>query len=528
MKRWFLGIGAMVMLFLLSTVYWAYSNIRDRHPDYQLNLKVNGSGQAAQLRIGFAALPITPEITDIWTDANGDGRYHQKDGDSYTDQNGNGRFDAIWMAGFHQSRPAQGVHDNLWARTIVIDDGNTVISITSLDAIGFGHDDVLDVRARIAQKAEITFPIISSTHTHEAPDLQGIWGPSVYTSGVDTAYLEYVKQQAALSVIQAYENRQDAFLKIAQDRSSAIPLVTDSRKPEVLDAGIRVIQAITQDSSRTLGSLVSWGNHPETLWSKNLQITSDYPHYLREYIEKGIDAADSLLTPGLGGVCIFINGAIGGLMTTHPEWPVHDPWKNTTYLAPDFDKAESQGKQLAHIALKALQDSSVILSAEQAEITLLARSFEIPLDNTHFRLASVIGLLDRGYSGWMKIRTEVATLQMGPLSLICVPGEVYPEIINGGVEAPEGQDFAIAPIETPPLRSLMPGEYQFVLGLANDQIGYIIPKSEWDEKPPYLYGEEKSPYGEVNSVGPETAPLIYQNLKSLLEELSQEKISHVH
>lgn len=516
------------MLFLLSTVYWAYSNIRDRYPDYQLNLKVEASDQATHLKIGFAALPITPKIADSWTDANNDSRYHQADGDTYTDQNGNGKFDPIWMAGFHQSRPAQGIHDDLWARTIVIDDGNSVISITSLDAIGFGHDDVLDVRSRIGLKAEITFPIISSTHTHEAPDLQGIWGPNTHTSGVDTAYMEYIKQQTALSVIQAYEKRQDAFLKIAQDRSSAIPLVTDSRKPAVLDPGIRVIQALTLDSSQTLGTLVSWGNHPETLWSKNLQITSDFPHYLREGVENGIYAQDSLQTQGLGGVCIFINGAIGGLMTTDPEWPVHDPWKDTTYLAPSFDKAESQGKQLAQIALHALQDSSTLLSADEAKIRLLARSFEISLDNSNFRFASVIGLLDRGHSGWMKIRTEVAALQMGPIGLICVPGEIYPEIVNGGVEAPEGQDFAISPIETPPLRSLMPGEYQFVLGLANDQIGYIIPKSEWDEKPPYLYGAEKSPYGEVNSVGPETAPLIYKELKSLLEELSQEKIAHVH
>ena len=33
----------------------------------------------------------------------------------------------------------------------------------------------------------------------------------------------------------------------------------------------------------------------------------------------------------------------------------------------------------------------------------------------------------------------------------------------------------------------MKGEYKFVFGLANDEIGYIIPKSEWDEVPPYLY-----------------------------------------
>ena len=47
-----------------------------------------------------------------------------------------------------------------------------------------------------------------------------------------------------------------------------------------------------------------------------------------------------------------------------------------------------------------------------------------------------------------------------------------------------------------------------LIGLANDEIGYIIPKRQWDEKPPFCYGRKKSQYGEVNSLGPETAPIL--------------------
>jgi hypothetical protein len=61
----------------------------------------------------------------------------------------------------------------------------------------------------------------------------------------------------------------------------------------------------------------------------------------------------------------------------------------------------------------------------------------------------------------------------------------------------------------------MPGRMKFVFGLANDEIGYIIPKSQWDREPPYLYGSEKPVYGEINSVGPETASLIHAALREL-------------
>jgi hypothetical protein len=69
----------------------------------------------------------------------------------------------------------------------------------------------------------------------------------------------------------------------------------------------------------------------------------------------------------------------------------------------------------------------------------------------------------------------------------------------------------LEPAEIPPVREMMPGEFKFVLGLANDEIGYIIPKSQWDVKAPFAYGREKAQYGEENSPGPKL-PRYYTTL----------------
>lgn len=61
-----------------------------------------------------------------------------------------------------------------------------------------------------------------------------------------------------------------------------------------------------------------------------------------------------------------------------------------------------------------------------------------------------------------------------------VTSEIYPEIVNGGIERAPSGDFPVEPVEVPPLRELMPGRIKFIFGLANDEIGYLIPKSEWD------------------------------------------------
>jgi hypothetical protein len=54
-----------------------------------------------------------------------------------------------------------------------------------------------------------------------------------------------------------------------------------------------------------------------------------------------------------------------------------------------------------------------------------------------------------------------------------------------------------------------------LIGLADDEIGYIIPKAEWDEKPPYLQNAKKAWYGEENSVGPDAAARIAAAIQEL-------------
>jgi hypothetical protein len=96
-----------------------------------------------------------------------------------------------------------------------------------------------------------------------------------------------------------------------------------------------------------------------------------------------------------------------------------------------------------------------------------------------------------------------------------VPGEAYPELSIGGIQRYPGADFPDAPLE-PPLKKMMRAPFRMLFGLANDEIGYIIPKAEWDQKQPWLQNASKSWYGEVNSVGPEAAPCIAEAFRSLI------------
>ena len=518
MKKFLKIFGILFILLLAGIVAWTFTNLQDRHPGYTADLKITGSA-IAPLSAGFAAVTITPEVPDRWIDANNDHKYKPKDGDTFTDGNGNGKFDPVWIAGFSNSKPANGIHDDTWARTMIIDDGNARLAIVILDAIGFMNDDVVDVRKMIPEETGITYTLIASTHTHEAADLLGLWGKTPFKSGVNKDYLKFVKAQIVKSVVEASKNIRPVRLEISEDLTSAAPMVKDTRMPQVFDSGMRIIKAVDRENGKTLGSLVAWGNHPETLWSQNLLISSDFPHFLREGVEKGVFHNDSLVKAGIGGVCIFANGAVGGLMTTHPSLAVKHPFTGIELSEPTYEKTEAQGMQLSLIALNAMDTRAEVI--DLASISLVVRTLPMKIDNTMFKLAAVLGVMKRGTVGWMKMRSELAVVKIGPISFTSIPGEIYPELVNGPIDAPEGSDFGIAPHEVPPIREIMPGKYKFVLGLANDEIGYIIPKSQWDVKAPFTYGREKSPYGEENSLGPETAGVIHKNLQEMLGELGE-------
>jgi len=464
---------------------------RDRNPGYAVRVSVSSEKSRAEprpLRAGFARERINPKLGDPAR--------------------------PVYLAGFSQNRTATAIHDDLWSVACVIDDGHTRVGFVALDSIGLFHDDVVEIRRRLSPELGLAYTIVAATHNHSTPDLMGLWGPHPLRSGVDPAYREQVLATSARVLAAAVAALQPARLAIHEIPVAPEGLVADTRPPLVYDNDLRALHFTAADGGRTLGTVVSWGNHPETPWSRSTEITADFCGFLRTALEEGLVEGGEVLAPGVGGIACFVNGAVGGLMTTHPSVTVRDPLTDRLLRTPSHEKSRAVGRQLAARLLPRLRRPAEAPLA-QAPIAVHARTVELPVDNPNFLLAPVLGLMDRGHSRWGHVRSEVAALRLGEAVLLRVPGEVYPEIVNGGVENLPGADFPGAPAEVPPWRELLPGKVKFVLGLANDEVGYIIPRTQWDRQPPHVRGTAKPEYGEVNSLGPETAPLLHAAVREL-------------
>ena len=122
-----------------------------------------------------------------------------------------------------------------------------------------------------------------------------------------------------------------------------------------------------------------------------------------------------------------------------------------------------------------------------------------------------VGLIS---SGDVVVVTEVNAIELGPVVIASVPGELYTELWlekpGGGsfIEKPEGADYPDAMAETP-IQALLPaGKTKMIINNANDALGYMIPLPQWDSVAPWDYGDDDDEYGEENSVGYNTAPTI--------------------
>ncbi|HMP16309.1 MAG TPA: hypothetical protein PKD72_04750 [Gemmatales bacterium] len=440
-----------------------------------------------QLQVGFAEKDITPEVGPDKP--------------------------PVYIAGFGQNRIADGIQDPLFARAVVLSDGTSKIALVSLDIVGFFYPHAMRVREALPGFAHV---VVSSTHNHEGPDTMGLWGPNPFKNGIDPAYLKRVEEQSIAAVKEAEQKLEAVTAQFGSQR--APQLLVDSREPYILHDDLYVLYFKKPDGS-SAGILVNWHCHPETLADKNTKISADYVGYCVDALQKRHQCPVAYFT-----------GTVGGLMTTL-NIQLRDE-HGTLLPQKTLEQTVEYGKQLARVADQAMINSTAV---NLTPLQFKRQTFYIPLANRLYKAGRALGILDREAYRWLgdplkpgeklpprivtdeiAMETEVSLLTFGDVQIACIPGEIYPETVIGGTPDPAdpGADFPDAPLE-PTIYASMTAKHKMLFGLANDEIGYLVPKRQWDVKPPFCYGRKKDQYGEENSCGPETTPIVCDVFRKL-------------
>jgi len=440
----------------------------------------NTTGDQAvdNFRVGFGKAETTPTITETFNDTNHnflfDGDMNNPNGaEKFKDTNDNGRFDAVFIAGRGEPRPANSVRDPLWARAVVFETKEGSMGIVVLDLLGLMDHDC-DTLRRNAAALKLGHVIVACTHTHDGPDTLGLWGPKG-VCGADPAYVAFVCKQGARALAEAAKNLTPAQLVVGE--TPVADLHEDDRPPHITDDLCQVIRAVSTSGERTLGSIVVWSAHPETMSGRNNSLSPDFPA-----------ATIAKLERDWGGICLYLNSAIGT-----QQQPTQRPLKDASSrdLPPDSaERAAQIGRLLAERAEKYLATSGE--KVVSPTLRYATHEFFIEPKNEGLVEKMKAGLVRRviykngvptkDFAGPVQIKIRMTLLRIGPIDFLTVPGELNPELEVGlppGFNSNQGPIHAENYTVRKPLNTILRGKYKIVIGMGEDELGYIVPECDW-------------------------------------------------
>lgn len=266
------------------------------------------------------------------------------------------------LAGFAARQGfCEGIHDELYARALVIGGGEHRVAFISLDLLAVSSEFVDVVRERIQNRTGIGKDsiMIAATHTHAGPvTIRTFFNPD---ESLDQAYMKTLADAIEASVAAAAENRFPAKIGVGSGRVSGIGVNRRTEDKLPIDDEIGIIKIEDRDGN-IKGVFLNYACHPTVLGSNNLLATGDFPFFTVNRIESET-----------GGFAMFVNGTQGNISMGHSS-----ELSAIGIITPGrtFEHAEELGKKLADAALNAL--SSIPVSDEIA-IEAKSISFPIPL-----------------------------------------------------------------------------------------------------------------------------------------------------
>lgn len=404
----------------------------------------------------------------------------------------------LYIAGYHQGVEADGVLDLQRANAVWMDTGSEGILLIGIDCVALASGTVETIRDRLrdfCREVNCASVNVYATHTHAGADTLGLWG-GIAMNGKNQAFMENLINAAVDAAQIAYEQRGEGTLYYGEVQTEG--LQEDSRRPAVYDPTLYQLRFARNDGDNGIRMLF-YAAHAESLRSDNRKISRDFP-----------GVTSDIIKAQTGDDTLFLPGAIGGLIMT----PI--------LTEGEFDAQENMrltGQKLADYALSISEQSEREIPASLAYAT---KSFEAPLDNTLFMYYRFLGILDTsaqpgdGETGY-SLSSSVSLLRLGDVMLTLLPCEIFPELVLGDTSLTEEDPEPLLTIA-----SRYGVEQMLVVGLCNDELGYVVPPSDFKlaETLPYINTEKdetgENHYEETNSLSPHTAACIVQAFEDCL------------
>lgn len=361
----------------------------------------------------------------------------------------------------------EGVHDEIYARALFLDDGVTQIVIIGSDLMSLDEELTALTRAKIHAATGIPEQniLVSCAHNHSAPSYYQFESDS----DKDKARGFFAERFAA-SAIEAYGNRTPAE---AGFRAGEIVGATRNRQQDnevVVDTQLGVLRVEKKEGREIIAILFNFTGHPVILGSKNLLLSGEYP-----------GAASRTVESVLGGVAVFTQGACGDVTVHRSGDPFLEVERLGRLVAGEVIKTAESIRPNEEVSLDSAFETFALDRKELQPLAEARRSLDEaqtaldaakavdaprPILRQHENRVRLLTALERQSFQLQKGTLELSptypgsvhVIRIGGLVLVGVPGELFVE-------------YALEMRQ----RTLQSTGMNFCLvGYANGHVGYIV------------------------------------------------------
>jgi len=214
------------------------------------------------------------------------------------------------MSGYaNRADPSKGIHDEIFARAIVFDDGTTKACIIQADLIGFSFEFADEINVAIEKQTGIPKEniMLVAVHNHSAPATR-VYGET--TSDNLTAYLADLKKKLVAVTVEAFNNRVPVMvgfgrgtctMNINRRARHAKGGIWLGRNPDgICDHEVGVVR-LDDMKTNVKGLFVNWPCHATVGGQENYLISGDWPGATARYINNNFKDVPVTITAGASG-----------------------------------------------------------------------------------------------------------------------------------------------------------------------------------------------------------------------------------
>ncbi len=419
-----------------------------------------------------------------------------------------------YIAGYGENNPARGVIDPQYAHAVWIDDNTQRggILLISLDVVGLLNKDVNKIREMLKEFSAKTccrYIGVMSTHNHAGIDTMGIWGRLPF-SGKNEKFMNILFDAVVKCAYEAFESRKSGDLFLGEIE---VPdMQEDIRTPIVYSKTLTRFRFVPDDNSNEIWML-NFASHSESLQGCNHLVSADFPCYLREKI-RNVAGAETFYTVGAIGGMISMN--IPDEKVLRDEHRLIESTRNIGYKLADYAISISNDQKLTPL------------------VNFARTEFYADVENPVLTIACDIGILTadkftkKEAPNYWCLKSEISYFEIGGKKMLLLPGELFPELVFGGaLSAEESGTGKGTEINPKLLCDIVNDKNILVFGLANDELGYILPPNDFvlNSKSPYIENgrdkHDRRHYEETNSMGPNTAQVIADAVEEIIKSISK-------